>query len=175
MPAWSNRDLVLAVSVAVNLLLLGFLVGAGARLAGPGAPSSDAASFDAAFGPRRVLESLSPAERRDVRRTIVGEGLRATPLLRELRAAREDFEATARAEPFDVEATRAALERLREVERQLQDRSGELMLTILGELPPEERAQALREMRDRGRRFRGPGARDGARGGPPPREDEIPQ
>jgi uncharacterized membrane protein len=176
MPTWSTRDLILAVSVAVNLVLLGFLVGAGVRMSGPGAAQSATDQLGPSFAPRGVVEGLPPEARRTVRRAIIGEGARSAPLLRELREARAAFEATASAEPFDIEATRAALENVREVERRLQDRSGELMIGILEGLPSEERAQALRDMLDRGRRFRGRrGGRDRDDAPPSTEPDAPPQ
>jgi uncharacterized membrane protein len=174
MPVWSIRDIVLAVSLAANLLLLGFVVGAGVRLAGPAATRPEPVAFSERLSPRGLLQGLSPDARREVRQAIVGEGLRAAPLLRELREARAAFEATARAEPFDAEAVREALAQLQQVEGQLRDRSSELVITILEDLPPEERARALVEMRDRRRGFRrrSDGSRD--RDGPAPQVDETP-
>jgi uncharacterized membrane protein len=169
---WSTRDLVLAGSVAVNLVLAGFVVGAGVRLAGDGG-RPDPRAFDAPIGPRAGLE-LTDEQRRAMREAFEGAGLRAAPLFRELREARDAFETAVRAEPFDADGARAALARIRTAETQLRERSNDVMITILSDLPADERAQMLEGMRDAGRRFRG---RD-RRAEPdesPPLEDQPPR
>jgi uncharacterized membrane protein len=165
MPKWSTRDLLLAGSIAVNLVLLGFVVGAGVRLAGPGAPRTIPIVYDEGFSLRALFGSMSEADRDKLRETVMREGARSVPLFRELREARQEFERVARAEPFDAERARAALAEVREAESALQDRSGDLIVRILAELPAEERARVLVEMREGSWRSRGaPGPGDGRRG-----------
>lgn len=182
MKAWSTRDLVLAGSVAVNLVLAGFVIGAGVRLVGPGAPPVEPSAFIGELSPRGLTESLDPDERRAVRQRVSREGLRSAPLFREIGQARRDFESAVRADPFDATAARDALTRLRQTELQLQTRSGDLMIDILADLPAEERARALEGLQDQRRRFRrpggpgrvgGPGGSD-APGGPPDERSEPP-
>jgi uncharacterized membrane protein len=168
MPSLSARSwllLGLAGSVAVNLLLMGFVLGAaGGRAGGRPAPIV----FDDSFSMRALFGSLSPEDRRAVRDAVAGEGARSEPLFRDLREARRNFEAVVAAEPFDAIKARAALERVRDVEHQLEARSGDLVVKVLGQLSPEERARVLKEMSER--RFRGPrgmGGPGGRPGGPP--------
>jgi uncharacterized membrane protein len=164
MPRLTTRDLVLAGSIAANLVLAGFVIGAGVRLAGPGAPPAEPPRVETRVSPRALIEQLSPEQRRAMREAFVGEGLRSAPLFRELRDARGDFDAAVRAEPFDAEGARGALDRVREAERQLQERGNEMMVEILADLPVEERERVLNAMRERGRRFidRDRRGRDGA-------------
>jgi Spy/CpxP family protein refolding chaperone len=179
MPRWSTRDLILAGSIAANLVLLGFLVGAGVRLAGPGAAAPPPEAFDGA-SPRALLFALEPEQRARIREEMVSEGLRSAPLFRELRDARRDLEAAVTAEPFDAEAARTALERQREIGRELQERGDELILRIVSDLTPEQRAHAVETMREQAERFRERGDRRGDRNrqggpdGPPPSEPPPP-
>lgn len=166
MTRWSVRDLVLAGSLAANLLLVGFVVGAGVRYAGGGAPPPDGpVAGGGMLQPRVLFESLTPDEREALRRRLRGDGVGMAPLLRDVRDARRDLDAAMRAEPFDDAQVRAVLERVRDVEQRMQARSQELMVDILADMPTDERARVLEAMRER-RRF--PGPRGG--GGGPPRD-----
>jgi uncharacterized membrane protein len=158
--AWSKRDLLLAGSIAVNLVLVGFVVGAGARLSSADAPRRGPEIAAPALSTRALIRSLPEAERPRARREILGEGVRSAPLLGELREARREFEESVRAEPFDAEGARAALVRLRSAESELRTRSSELVITILADLPAEERARILTEMSERRRGFRRRGSDD---------------
>ncbi len=161
---WSTRDVVLAVSVAANLVLAGVVVGAGVRLAGAdGRP--DPREIEAPFDPRAGAAELSPEQRRAFREAFVGEGLRSAPLFRELRDARDAFDAAVRTDPFDADGARAALDRIRDASTQLQERSNEVMVDMLADMPAAERAQMLDAMRDRRLRFRRGGG-DDRRDGP---------
>jgi uncharacterized membrane protein len=158
MPGWSTRDLLLAGSIAVNLVLAGIVIGAGARLIRPDAAGPAPSVVAAELTPGALYRSLSPQNRRAVRRMVVGEGLRSAPLFGELRDAVRDFETIARAEPFDADRARDALDRIWEVEGRLRERSTELIVEILAELPAEDRARMVAEMRD-SRRLRTRGER----------------
>lgn len=150
---WSTRNLILAGSVAANLLLLGFLVGVGARLAGPGAAPPPVNDIAADPNPRALFMSMTDEQREALFREMRGEGQRSASIFRELRDAREDFQSAAVAEPYDEAAAREALERRRAATLTLQERGDDLMLRVLADLTPEQRAMAIEQMNEMARRF----------------------
>ncbi len=172
MPRLSTRNLILAGSMAANLVLLGFVVGAGVRLAGPGPSAPPPEAFEGA-SPRSLLFGLDREQRVRIRDEMIREGQRSAPLFRELGEARRDMEAAVLAEPFDIEGARAALARQRDIGRQLEARSDDLILRIVSDLTPEQRARAVEARRERAERFQDRGRdgdgrdrRDGPENGP---------
>jgi uncharacterized membrane protein len=123
----------LALSVALNLGVAGLAVGAWLG-DGPhrGMPR------DMSFGP--VTEALDEDDRRAIRKAL----LERLGEFREQRAAaRAEFEtllATLRADPFDPEALKAALEALEARNAQRLDLGRSLIETRLIEMSPRERA-----------------------------------
>jgi len=180
MSGWSRRDMILAGSLAVNLLLAGFVLGAGARALGGGGfhggPSQMGPGAEL-MHPRAVIAGLPADERRAALREFRREGARARPMLREARAARDELAEALAREPFDADNVRAAFELVREAEAKLHERGQDLMIALLARMSPEERAEFVRAMHDRhrghGRRSRrrhgggapGGGAWDGPRDG----------
>lgn len=160
MPRWSTRNLVLAGSVAANLVLLGFVVGAGVRMAGPGAGPPPPEVFEGAT-PRSLVFGLEPELRGRIRDEMASEGQRSIGLFRELRQARRDLEAAVAAQPFDAEAASAALARQREIGEELQARADALIVRVVSDLTPEQRARAVELMRERAERFRNRGQDEG--------------
>ena len=122
---------VLVVSLALNLLFVGLIVGSSLRNAGP-------RGFDVGLGP--IGQALSREDRRDI-----GRQLREDPTLRGagFRNRREAMQAIVTAlqsEPFDPAALQAVLETTREQAGQLQDAAARALVSKLSEMTPQERA-----------------------------------
>jgi len=161
----SNNVLVIAliVSVAVNLALVGFVIGR-ISAAGP-AP----ASMDPFLGSMRVMHAL-PQQRQEDLRPLLRQHYRGLrPNVREMRRAQRQVNAALAAEPFDPAALESALARFRSVLLRSQEGSHQVLVELAGELTQEERVM-LREAMTRsprggGERHHGP-LRDGLH--PPP-------
>ena len=144
----------LAVSLVLNLALIGFLVGAAGQ-----PPPWRSSGFDATAGFSRLVRFL-PEERRaavfgngdDLRREI-------RQSLRTMRRAQHSIEEALAAEPFDPDRLAAALEDFRAQFTTNQQRSHAGLVSIMGRLTPDERrkfVESIQHMRDprhhRGRR-----------------------
>lgn len=146
------RDIVLVVSLAFNTLMIGLVIGAGAAgLGTPGAPGAMrlAAQRDAQITPRRLVDALPEDYRREARRILRREGVRALPLIVERGRARRAALAALLADDFDDERVASALARLRAAEAAVTERGHEILVMILDEMPPEERGALVREVRER--------------------------
>ena len=134
----------LALSVAVNLALAGFV--AGRMFSG----AHGGLLHDPGLGLVRALRSL-PEERREALRPMLRSELRGLgPRLRHLRGAQRDLIASAAAEPFDRQALEDALERFRNELLSSQERSHRAFAEVMAILSPEERKRVLESMRRRG-------------------------
>lgn len=134
----------LAVSVVLNLALIGFWVGHE-----HGAPSWAQARVDPSFGLARALRFL-PDERREELfgdqsareiRIALGRSLRG------LRAHQRDVNAALTAEPFDADALAEALEAFRTGMGEAHVRNHRLLVDIAANLTAEERGALLRSLR----------------------------
>ena len=150
----------LGISVALNLLVAGLVVGAILRDGGP----RDRMVRDLDLGP--FTEALSQEDRAAIRRDFVAR----MPELREVRRAmRAEFGAlleVLRAEPFDPEAMRAVMagQRMRMQERL--DLGQDLLVQRLAEMTPEARQAFADRLEERLRRGpRGGGRDEGRQGG----------
>ena len=133
----------LAVSLALNLLLVGLWVG---RMSGP--PPWTQARMDPSFGLARVLRFL-PEERRDalfadersrdLRRSL-GRSMRG------MRQQQRDIHAALVAEPFDPDALVTAFAAFRANMDEAQTRTHGLFVRIATDLTPEERDQLRRAL-----------------------------
>ena len=133
----------LAVSLALNLVLVGLFVG---RLSGP--PPWAQARMDPSFGLARVLRFL-PEERRDV--LFADEGSRDIRrslgrFMRGMRQHQRDIHAALVAEPFDPDALDTAFASFRQNMDEAQARSHGLFVRIATDLTPEERDQLRRAL-----------------------------
>ena len=125
--------LALALSVAVNLLVGGALLGRQFRApAGPPPPMAWA------------LRDLDPAVRETLRPRLRERLSEAQPARRELRLALQALGQAVKREPMDREAASRALAKLRESGERYQAVLHESLLDILAELPVERREAALR-------------------------------
>lgn len=165
----------LAISVGLNLFLAGLFVAGRYRHGFSGGPPHPVPSAESA-GPHAARPGF-PEKNFDARRTNANEG---QLFLRELiqalggpqdprvkkiwgtrqqdlfkyressQASREAVQSALTREPFDAEALRLALHDLQKTTDEAQARSAEAIVSLAGELTPEER-RALGEKRERRR------------------------
>lgn len=156
----------LVVSVALNVVALGFGIGFAT-----GSPHGDR-SVDPTAGLTRLIRSL-PEERRDeLARTgtpamsndEVRRRIGAT--IRELRASQRAIGSALAKEPFDPDAAANALATFREHWAANQASSHHAFVEILGRLTPDERRRFLETMR--------PGKDRRGRRGPRPHGNDAP-
>ena len=135
-----NRWLVgaLTVSVVVNLLLAGFVIGR----------ASGDFGFRGGFGAAPKMPQLMFLEeerRREVMQDLKARnGLR--PVLRELRRSQRDIRAAFLAEPFDQEALSEALAEFRRHLEASQALSHGKLVAVVARLTPEERRRFANTM-----------------------------
>lgn len=145
----------LAVSVALNLAVVGVVAGGAWRMGGEGRPS--ASVRDLGFGPFAV--ALNDEDRRELRRAF----LRLAPDLRETRTAmRADLAAVLaalRAEPFSPDSLRSALDRATARTAERLALGQELIFDRIAAMSPDARrafADRLEQGMSRGRGAPGP-------------------
>ncbi len=150
-PRW--MWVLLVVSLAANLLVVGVVVGAGYGrpfVSGPGA---------GLLGFQLVRYSLgrSAETRTETRKILSAERPRIDPLRRELRDARQGLASAFVAEPFDAARVKAAQMKVLDLERRLGEEALDALVRIAGNLTPEERRKFVERRnhhrdRERGRR-----------------------
>ncbi|MCR9260076.1 MAG: periplasmic heavy metal sensor [Pseudomonadaceae bacterium] len=137
--------ILLVTSVALNLLLVGFVVG---KRAMP----------EAGTDPTRVYPRWArtlPEPRRDALRPVVRAHMQAIrPSLRELRLLHRNLRAAIVADPFDATALDDALRALREQDGKVQVVSHNSFIDFVAKLTPAEREQLARDV-GRGRPHKG--------------------
>ncbi|MGJ8544820.1 MAG: periplasmic heavy metal sensor [Sulfitobacter sp.] len=132
---------ILGLSLALNLLVVGMMAGAAWRHAGgPQGPERSGSGSSAGFGAAYMRALPKPA--RDEMRAMLPpppernkEGFRA-----ERRAGYQQVAELLRADPFDAEALRAALDGQRDLALARQSAVQEAWLAVLSEMEPEARA-----------------------------------
>lgn len=133
-PGGRKLRIALAVSVALNLLIIGLVAGAALRDGGP----RDRMVRDLDFGP--FTEALRPEDREGLRRDFI----RQAPDMRDMRRQmREDFAtvlAALRAEPFDAEALRDVVANQGERMAARLALGQDLILARIAAMTPAERA-----------------------------------
>lgn len=133
------RSILLIVSLALNLFLVGILVGG--RVAEWRAPASPTA---AALGPGAVsqlLSALPASARSEARRMFTERRPEIRRHFRALRTARLEAMRTLRAEPFDRQAFAEAMETVRERTLALQAAVQQVLIDLSGEVDAETRAR----------------------------------
>ena len=144
----------LAVSIIVNLLLAGFVLG---RMSGE-------SGFKGGIGPGPVLPQLRFLEAD--RRREVTEGLQSRrelrPILRELHRSQKQIRAAFLAEPFDEKALSEALADFRGRLDESQAMSHDKLVAVAARLTPDERRRLSKALDRR----RGPPDKR-----PPPRRE----
>ena len=128
----------LAVSVVVNLLLAGFVIG---RMSGD-------FGFGGGIGAAPKMPQLRFLE--DDRRREVTQGLETRkalkPILRELRRSQGVIRAAFETEPFDQEALSAALAEFRRRLEESQALSHKKLVAVVAKLTPDERRKLARTL-----------------------------
>lgn len=133
----------LFVSLALNLLVVGAVVGAlaaGARIERGGEAERPMASQS--LGPRVFLLMLPADVRREVRAELVRTWRNAGEEREAARAARQEALAALAAEPYDPARLDAAFARMREADAALAQTFHAAVARTLSELTPEQRAAA---------------------------------
>lgn len=139
--------IVLAVSLAANLFLVGLLVGTGLFRDRPRGPRH------AAFS--QAVEQLDPADADALRALMRTEAEQARPRVQALRAARREVEALMSRPDYDPAAVRSAMTQVRIEETALRDNLDAALIEFAGRLDPEERAAVAPLLRKGGRGGRG--------------------
>ena len=138
----------LAVSLALNFLILGIILGNGGLRPDRGPDRHERPRFSI----ERLAETLSPESREILHAAMKEQRSELKSVFRERRAARRAAGDVLRAETFDPKALRAAFERMREADIDMQRRIQDVMVDVAAQLPPEERAKLAdwrRHMRKR--------------------------
>lgn len=163
----SNRVLtvVVVISVALNLLLVGMMLG---RIAGPGAETG---RMDPIGGMRRLLSNL-PEERAEVLAPFYRAYFTAMrPGFREIRGTQSDLREAMLTEPLDEDAVRAAMADFRQNLFDSQASAHIAFVNLVAELTLAERQQLVAAMNKRPPRDRRSGGRPP---GEPPRPGRAP-
>lgn len=130
----------LGVSLAINLLLVGAIAGFALSHRGGGGAFADGA---------RLLRSMPPERRAEIRALFREARATIGPLRQDLRAARRAVALAARAEPFDARGLEAALTHLHARELAIREASRPLVLSLMAKLQPHERERVLRILAQR--------------------------
>lgn len=136
-PLWIRIALV--VSLAVNLLIAGIVIGASVtrdRGANP-VRAEIAAARD--LGPLPFVVALEREDRRALARALRGEAASLRQNREELRVRFESLLTALRAEPFDAETVRGLMREQREIAVRRQEIGERILLERLGEMTPAER------------------------------------
>lgn len=160
LPIW------LVVSLIVNALLIGVLIGGGLgqRKAGP-SPGGVAGSEQALI--RGIDRSLPDAERQIVRRTFREAFAQSRQHRIAVREARRRLGRLLAAEDYDAEAVREAFRQLREADTAMRAQMQDVLAEQFGALTAEQRRAIIEDLNRRGRR----GGSDGDHRRPPPPRD----
>ncbi len=125
--------LALIVSVSVNLLIAGVVIG---RAGSKRPPEPPPAAWAA--------ETLESSTRQMVRRRMAAQTQAVQPLREEMRAAHQDIRRAVSAEPYDPAAMAEALRRLRDVKSRYEALIHENFAELSADLPKHQRVALLR-------------------------------
>lgn len=157
--------IVVIISVAVNLILIGVLLG---RIAGPG---PEMRRLDPVMGMRRLLREL-PEQRAETLATFYRDYFAAMrPNFRDIRGAQQNLRDAMLTEPLDERALRDALTDFRQHLFETQGSTHDALIALIAELTLAERQQLVALMNERPVRSRRPGG--GPAGGGPAPGDEA--
>lgn len=154
----TNKGVVIAliISVALNLLVAGAVIGHFLR----GGPEP---RFPGHLG--RMMENIDPQQRAEMKeqfQTFRREGRQLHKAMRQQqRALTRDI----LKEPFDEASARSGFAQLRQSSNAIQEQMHEQMISVMGNLGPEERARLIKRLQREGR---GDKARDTRENHPPP-------
>ncbi len=156
---WSGLvPVLLLVSLAINLLVAGFALGAwlngapatpAAQTALTTAQEGDGLAATASMQPWRMFRLLPPETRRRVGRQMVGRAAEPRRLMAEARIARQASVEALTAEPFDQERLSAAFARSRAADQAFLESVHAVVDDMIALLTPDERAQLAVAIRER--------------------------
>jgi len=141
----SRRTLLIVafVSLALNLFLIGGIVGAGVTGLRPHLPRPEARSGPGMMAAARVLTDAQ----REAWRAMLREQAQASgPALREARAVRRDAWRRIGEEPMDTQAILAELNRSRTLEQEARTAMDRRMVAFVADLPAGERERVGRAL-----------------------------
>ena len=144
--------IVLAVSLALNLLFVGLIAGAAFRFGGKGGPQGPSMQSYAA----PYMRALPREQRKAMNQTMRAEGL--MPSRAERGKFYQDVLGALRAETFDPASIMVAMGKQRDVVSGVQTAAQDAWLKVVSDMSPAERlvyADALEERLKRGPRRRG--------------------
>lgn len=138
-PAW------LFASIAVNVLLLGVVIGGAAGAWRQRAEHGDVArpNIERLAEGGRVFRTLSPEARTTLRRHAREAFVSSRDLRAEARAAREEVLTAATADPYDAERLRAAFTRMRAANMAMQAPWQNAVADAMGAMSVEERRRVV--------------------------------
>ena len=145
----------LIVSLTLNLIIVGIIGGAALRHSGSGARPADVRELS--FGP--FTAALSPEDRAELRRSFLTGGHDLRGMRHGARAEFEELFLALRAEPFQLEAVAAVMQRQAARLTEGIGLGQDLLLQRIGQMTAEERAGFADRLEQSVRR--GPGRRDG--------------
>jgi len=126
-------NIVLVGSLALNLLMVGVVIG---RFA-----------FSHPSGPPPLtwaLQDLDEKTRNKIQANFKHQATIVAPMRKEIRAAREDFKTLLKEEELDEKASYAALARIRNASSQYTSALHEQMVSMLRDLEPKQRVRVSR-------------------------------
>ena len=129
---------ILLVSLAVNLLLVGFVVGQSSKPALFGDPTR-------AFP--RWVRTLPEERQVELRPTIRAHLGNMRPAMRQMRSQHQRLQDALRADPFDAELLAAALAELRANHARVQESSHRAFVGFVNQLTPAERQALVEDLR----------------------------
>ncbi len=135
----SWKRFILPVSLAINLLFIGAIVGAGwmrnKHGAGFGGPPG--------FMVKHMLRHLPDEKQQSILDQIAGhrEGQRSKK--REIKGLRAEFEKALKREPFNAELVRGAAKKMYMARGELVGTKMELLVNVLSQLTPQERREIM--------------------------------
>jgi uncharacterized membrane protein len=147
---------VLILSLALNLLVIGIVAGSWWRHGGP--RDHRDRIFTGAI--ERLMKDLPEAKRQHARDLLERHRQAVSPIRGELREARKNAKEAVLTEPYDEAKVKAALARFREIRLSQHQSMHDMMLGLLKDLTLKERKQLLDHIRE-GFRKRWRGKRPG--------------
>jgi uncharacterized membrane protein len=132
-----TTHIVLAISLGLNLLIVGAAIGFGLReRPGPRFPAHLSDS----------LETVAPEVRDQISAEIRRERKEGRELHKQMRNEQRQLAKVILSEPFDPEAARSAFAKTRQARDAVQQHMHEQMLLVLAELDKQQRAQLMRRI-----------------------------
>ena len=145
LPIW------LILSIVLNALLIGLIIGGGLgnRKAGPPPPQGGEQVLM-----RGIDRAVPDEQRREVRRVFRQAFAETRPERIASRAARRELATALQAETYDEAAVKAALTKMRTADEAMRTRMQEVLAEQLGRLSVEQRRTLIEQMSRRERHFR---------------------